>query len=83
MLFGNGPWLVATIATTFLGYYIVQNFSIFEVEEYLKMTIPTIPLSMLFTSWLQVIFTKKIIEYNTLKKLYSARSLIRKISFMA
>ncbi|MHA1860439.1 MAG: exopolysaccharide Pel transporter PelG [Candidatus Asgardarchaeia archaeon] len=79
MLFGNGPWLVATIATTFLGYYIVQSFSIFEVEEYLKMTIPTIPLSMLFTSWLQVIFTKKIIEYNTLKKLYSARSLIKRM----
>jgi len=83
MLFGNGPWLIATIATTFLGYYIVQNFSPLEVGEYLKMTIPTIPLSILSTSWLQVIFTKKIIEYNTLKKLYSARSLIKKMFFFS
>ncbi|MGQ4914359.1 MAG: exopolysaccharide Pel transporter PelG [Candidatus Asgardarchaeia archaeon] len=78
MIFGNGPWLATVIYSIGLGYLIIPLFDLQTINLYARLTIPAIPLSIILTSWVQVIVTKKILDYKTLRKIVSAKALIKK-----
>ena len=76
ILFGNGPWLIAVIYSTVLGYIIIPYLSKDALNFYSSIVIPALPLSLILSSWIQVIVTKKIFDYEALRKIYSARRLL-------
>lgn len=82
MILGNGPWLVTILYSIGLGYFLIPLLENPVLLEYASITIPSIPLSLILTSWLQVIVTKKILDYNTLRKIVSAKMLIKKSIIM-
>jgi len=76
VIFGNGPWLIAVMFTVFLGYLLIPLLSQQSIEIYSKVVIPSLPISLILSSWIQVLVTKKIFDYEALRKIYSARRLI-------
>lgn len=76
ILFGNGPWLIAVLYSTILGYIIIPLMPKDALNFYSSIVVPSLPLSLILSSWIQVIVTKKIFDYEALRKIYSARRLI-------
>ena len=82
ILFSNGPWLMTVLVTIIWGYFLL---GILPKEATTRLTIiviPAIPISLILTSWIQVILTKKLLDYYTLKKVFSARYMLKRTSYL-
>ncbi len=82
ILFSNGPWLMTVLVTIIWGYFLL---GILPKEATTRLTIiviPAIPISLILTSWIQVILTKKLLDYYTLKKVFSARYMLKRASYL-
>ena len=82
IMFSNGPWLIAVLITIVWGYFMLNLLPSADASKLAIIVIPAIPVSLILTSWIQVILTKKLIDYYTLKKIYSARYMLVKVSYV-
>ena len=82
ILFSNGPWLITILVTTIWGYLLLNILPKSTAVTLTIITIPAIPISLILTSWIQVILTKKLLDYYTLKKVFSARYVLKKSALL-